>query len=205
MAPEHLSSPEGPGSLANGLDNLIADNEASYHRHTLRIQTARSISHSRDDDDIDFTSDYEMSSASSGFTSLEAATKYHVFENGRYPLPNDESEQNREEIKHSMTKVITGGALGMAPVGDSPQKIIDLGTGSGVWAVEAGDYYPSAHILGVDLSPIQPYFAPPNVEWKIDDLEADWPSAYRNTDYIHGRCFVNTLRNPHKLVVSAYE
>lgn len=41
-------------------------------------------SHSRDDDDIDFTSDYEMSSASSGFTSLEAATKYHVFENGRY-------------------------------------------------------------------------------------------------------------------------
>lgn len=35
-----------------------------------------------------------------------------------------------------MTKVITGGALGMAPVGDSPQKIIDLGTGSGIWAIE---------------------------------------------------------------------
>lgn len=33
--------------------------------------------------DVDFTSDYEPSSASSGFTSIETATKYHVYEHGR--------------------------------------------------------------------------------------------------------------------------
>ena len=151
--------------------------------------------------------------------------RYQAFVEGRYPLPNDEIEQNREEIKHSMAKVVTGSPLGMAPLGDNPQKIIDLGTGCGLWAIEgmskaifsscprfigslhalAGDCYPSAHVIGVDLSPIQPYFAPPNVEWKIDDLEADWPPAYRNADYIHGRCFIPTLRDPHKLIASSFE
>ena len=33
--------------------------------------------------DDDCTSDYEPSSASSGFTSIETATKYHVYEHGR--------------------------------------------------------------------------------------------------------------------------
>ena len=38
----------------------------------------------RSNRDVDFTSDYEPSSASSGFTSIETATKYHIYEHGRY-------------------------------------------------------------------------------------------------------------------------
>lgn len=55
---------------------------------------------------------------------------------GRYPLPNDEAEQTREEMKHAMVKELLGDRLIMAPIGDSPQKILDLGTGCGVWAIE---------------------------------------------------------------------
>lgn len=37
-----------------------------------------------------------------------------------------------------MLKELLGGKLFMAPIGDNPQKIIDLGTGFGEWAIEGG-------------------------------------------------------------------
>lgn len=35
-----------------------------------------------------------------------------------------------------MLKDLLGGKLYLAPIGDNPQKIIDLGTGFGDWAIE---------------------------------------------------------------------
>lgn len=55
---------------------------------------------------------------------------YHSFRDGRYPIPNDDIEQNREETKHAMVMELTDGKLFHAPIGDSPSKIIDLGTGT---------------------------------------------------------------------------
>ncbi|KXH31285.1 TAM domain methyltransferase, partial [Colletotrichum salicis] len=37
-----------------------------------------------------------------------------------------------------------------------------------------GDEYPEAEIIGVDLSPIQPEFVPPNVRFMVDDAEMEW-------------------------------
>lgn len=49
-----------------------------------------------------------------------------------------------------------GNRLFLAPIGEEPGKILDVGTGTGIWAIEMGDDYPSAEILGTDLSPTQP-------------------------------------------------
>lgn len=35
-----------------------------------------------------------------------------------------------------MLKELLGGKMYLAPIGDNPQKIIDLGTGFGEWAIE---------------------------------------------------------------------
>ena len=35
-----------------------------------------------------------------------------------------------------MVKELLDGKFCMAPIGDSPQKILDLGTGCGIWAIE---------------------------------------------------------------------
>lgn len=59
-----------------------------------------------------------------------------MFKYGRYPLPNDEDEYKRESLRHLMLRDVMGGKLYLAPIGDNPQKIIDLGTGFGEWAVE---------------------------------------------------------------------
>lgn len=71
--------------------------------------------------------------------------------------------------------------------------------------LSVGDKFPSAHVLGIDLSPIQPYYAPPNVEWKIDDLEAQWPAVYQNADLIHASSFLPTMSNPKRLLAAAKE
>lgn len=60
--------------------------------------------------------------------------RYHVFRRDRYPLPNDEQERDREEMKHELFKLLLRDRLFLSPI--NPQKIIDLGTGAGHWAID---------------------------------------------------------------------
>lgn len=55
----------------------------------------------------------------------------------------------------------------LAPIGLTPQRILDLGTGSGIWCIEMGDLYPSAEVTGVDLSANMPNWVPPNVHFEV--------------------------------------
>ena len=66
----------------------------------------------------------------------DSASRYHVYRDGKYPIPNDDIEQNREDMKHAMVLELTNGKLVYAPIGDNPQKVIDLGTGTGIWAID---------------------------------------------------------------------
>ncbi|GKT93275.1 methyltransferase domain-containing protein [Colletotrichum tofieldiae] len=74
--------------------------------------------------------------------SFKNGRRYHKFRHGRYPIPNDETEQNREDMLHAMMLEVTDGRLYFAPIGDSPQKVIDLGTGTGIWAIESESGFP---------------------------------------------------------------
>lgn len=130
-----------------------------------------------DDTDSNYAEDW-----ASDITSLKSDVWRHVYENGRryhsyregkYHFPNDEKESNRIEIEHHNQGLQLGGRLHLAPL-DHPQEIIDLGTGTGIWCIDVGEMYPSARVVGVDLSPIQPEWVPPNVSFEIDDFEADW-------------------------------
>ena len=61
-------------------------------------------------------------------------------------MPNDEAEQLREGIKHKLyADYILDGKPFLAPV-RNPQKIIDLGTGAGYWALD-GAYTPRKDFL----------------------------------------------------------
>lgn len=66
----------------------------------------------------------------------QARRRYHMFKYGKYPLPNDDDEYRREAMRHTMLKELLGGKLYLAPIGDNPQRIVDLGTGFGEWAIE---------------------------------------------------------------------
>lgn len=71
--------------------------------------------------------------------------------------------------------------------------------------VLVGDLYPGASITGVDLSPIQPTWVPPNVQFMVDDLESPWLRAPNYYDYIHGRNIIMGIRDWPKLLATALE
>ncbi|KAG7050569.1 hypothetical protein JMJ77_0013313 [Colletotrichum scovillei] len=100
-----------------------------------------------------------------------------------------------------------GGRPGLAPAcqaGAEVGRVLDLGTGTGIWAIEFGDDHPEAEVLGVDLSSIQPKFVIPNVRFEIDDLEEDWTYAHK-FDYIHSRFMTSSIANWKDLLTKAFQ
>ena len=71
-------------------------------------------------------------------------------------MPNDESELDRLDLTHQMLRITLGNKIYLSPIGDKPANILDIGTGTGIWAIEMADAFPSATIVGTDLSPTQP-------------------------------------------------
>ncbi|KAK8851018.1 Secondary metabolism regulator LAE1 [Apiospora arundinis] len=130
--------------------------------------------------------------------------RYHKYRHGRYPIPNDETEQNREDMLHAMMMEVTNGRLFYAPIDENPQKIVDLGTGTGIWAIEVGDVFPSAEVTGLDLSPIQPVWVPPNVKFLVDDVEDTWLNG-DNIDFVHMRNMIPILSSPVALLKQVFD
>jgi hypothetical protein len=67
-----------------------------------------------------------------------------------------------------------------------------------------GDEYPSAQILGIDLSPIQPVWVPPNVKFMVDDAESSWLEPENFYDLIHARHVTQAFKDFPTLLQRAY-
>ena len=67
-----------------------------------------------------------------------------------------------------------------------------------------GDNFPSARVIGVDLSRIQPVWLPPNVEFFVDDVEDEWVQL-SDFDYVHIRVVLSTLKDPRRVLTTAFE
>jgi trans-aconitate methyltransferase len=96
------------------------------------------------------------------------------------------------DLEGQLWLMLLGGEYHLAPL-NNPQKILDLGTGTGLWAVNMADKYPSAQVVGIDLSPVQPQFTPPNCEFQIDDFNQDWTWPDDSFDLIHGRLLLASV------------
>jgi SAM-dependent methyltransferase len=49
------------------------------------------------------------------------------------------------------------------------------------------DAFPSAEVIGTDISPIQPSWVPPNAQFQIEDAQLDWTFEPESFDFIHVR------------------
>jgi ubiquinone/menaquinone biosynthesis C-methylase UbiE len=55
-----------------------------------------------------------------------------------YLLPNDDKEADRLDMSHEMILTLMDRKLFLAPIGQHPQRVIDIGTGTGIWAIDFG-------------------------------------------------------------------
>ncbi|KAJ7614858.1 S-adenosyl-L-methionine-dependent methyltransferase [Roridomyces roridus] len=66
-----------------------------------------------------------------------------------------------------------GGKLSPAPLDHlQPARILDLGCGTGEWAIQAATQFPDAQVLAVDLLPLPDRRLPPNITFIQADIEA---------------------------------
>ncbi|RSL44935.1 hypothetical protein CEP53_010987 [Fusarium sp. AF-6] len=65
------------------------------------------------------------------------------------------------------------------------------------------DQHPQAQVVGVDLSPIQPAFLPPNCTFEIDDLEKEW-TWKTPFDFIFCRMMTGSFADPKAMAKKVY-
>ncbi|RAL14744.1 class I SAM-dependent methyltransferase [Aspergillus homomorphus CBS 101889] len=131
--------------------------------------------------------------------------RYHAYQSGSYPFPNDQPEQDRLDIIHHVFYRLLNDRLFLAPINPAGKRMLDIGTGTGLWAIQMADENPSiAQITGLDLSPIQSSWVPPNVDFVVDDVEEDWVES-KPYDYIHCRYMAGSIRDWPRLIRQCYD
>ncbi|RKK16788.1 hypothetical protein BFJ66_g14964 [Fusarium oxysporum f. sp. cepae] len=115
--------------------------QANEHEESLQADDAASLSH-----DSALAASLESGSYLTSLNSsvlnykYENGRRYHAFREGAYLVPNDDEEQDRMDLGHHIYRLVLGGDLFLAPIGDKVKRVLDLGTGTGIWAMDFAEY-----------------------------------------------------------------
>lgn len=125
-------------------------------------------------------------------SSLAKGRAYYVYQGDVvYPFPVDEEEKRRlDQFHHLIHTVALNKKLFTADLrvrGCRP-RILDVGHGTGIWALDMGGKFPGCDIYGIDLIDNQdlPPEPAPNVTFYngIDFTSSDWNMSESSFDLI---------------------
>ncbi|KAM5367095.1 hypothetical protein ACJA88_011675 [Fusarium oxysporum] len=170
----------------------------------------------RDVSDSAFGDDAESSTTSISSSILEyrkfqGRTFHSERYNTEYFTPNDEQQRDSIDITYHVLTLLLDGKPTLVPLKDNIQvsgtsghrnvrgnidklkRVLDVGTGTGIWAIDFADEHPDAEVIGTDLSPIQPRWVPPNVKFELEDATKDWTRPENHFDLVHVRFLIGAI------------
>ncbi|KAF5004806.1 hypothetical protein FDECE_8705 [Fusarium decemcellulare] len=162
-----------------------------------------------DDADSSLGTDNESSTASMSssivnYRTIHGRTYHSDRGNAQYWASNDTQQVEAMDIIHHFLLLSLDGKLCLAPVDKNITSVLDVGTGTGIWAIDFADEHPNAEVIGTDISPIQPSWVPPNVKFEIDDCTQEWTFAPDSFDFVHMRYLYGSIGDWSALFKEAY-
>lgn len=104
-----------------------------------------------------------------------------------YLLEHTTPELNRLDFQHIFLRNVLQTNY-LSPI-IAPRAILDVGSGTGRWALEMSQEFPQARITGIDINPTIPN-APPTVQFIQHDILKGLPLPTKSLDYVHSRLLV---------------
>lgn len=107
-------------------------------------------------------------------------------------------------MQHKCFSLLQDNKLHLAPI-VAPKTVLDIATGTGIWAIQFAKLYPEANVVGTDLSLIQPFNIPANVAFVKEDSESvEWlfPEPF---DFIHMRLVLTCFDDHRTVIRKAFE
>jgi len=134
--------------------------------------------------------------------------RYHEGRTGTHPFPNDKRSADNEEISHILFLKLFDDKPYIAPI-EAPKNIIDLGTGTGLWASLVADWFdgslrPLANVIGVDLAPQQDSSVQTNLCFEVDDITNDW-TMHTLFDLVHIRMLWGVINDWPKIYAESFK
>ncbi|KAK4450843.1 S-adenosyl-L-methionine-dependent methyltransferase [Podospora aff. communis PSN243] len=129
---------------------------------------------------------------------------YQSSETTEYWAPTDDRHIEGNDVAHQYTLMLMNNKLFAAPI-ENPKRVLDIGTGTGIWAIDLANDFPDAKVIGTDISAVQPSWVPPNCSFQIDDAQLDWTFKKSSFDLIHIRNLFGGIDDWPKLYRQAFE
>ncbi|KAF5024547.1 hypothetical protein F66182_3310 [Fusarium sp. NRRL 66182] len=203
MSSNNPSSPQGESPTAQHDETteqaIIPDDARSDNGSIARNDADSAIG----EEDADSTA--SITSSILEYRTIRGRTFHSEIGNAFYWGSNDEGQNDTMDVVHHMWTLAQKGKLYQAPISKNISKALDVGCGTGIWAMDFADEFPSCEVIGTDVSPIQPDFVPPNLLFEIEDCTQEWTFSPETFDYIHIRYLVGCVADWEALFKEAYK
>ncbi|RYP62883.1 hypothetical protein DL771_009532 [Monosporascus sp. 5C6A] len=149
--------------------------------------------------DGDVDSAFELDNASSTASLTASILEYRTVHGRTFHSERGNAQSwNPNDAQHEESLDL----MNMDDVTSSPSSVK---SGLLIRSRDFADQFPSAEVIGVDISPQQVHWLPPNLKFEVDDMTQPWTYTPDSFDYIHMRWLIGAIPDWNELFKQAYK